>query len=158
MLRDTRGSDEPINGQRRRHPPGLPRPCRCDRAGVVGVAGEIERSTAPVSFFVSIDRSHRIPVIADRLRAVSIATDIIKIWRRVCPPPSRNADDKIAAFAWHPAFVNRPVNDPATSSCLVRDCKKQVEQAGFDRSAFLRSRGRRRVLRGPARDRYHACP
>jgi ribosomal protein S18 acetylase RimI-like enzyme len=33
-----------------------------------GWVGEIARPTAPVSFFVSIDRSHRIAVIADRRR------------------------------------------------------------------------------------------
>jgi ribosomal protein S18 acetylase RimI-like enzyme len=34
-----------------------------------GWVAEIERPTIPVSFFVSIDRSHRIPAIADRMRA-----------------------------------------------------------------------------------------
>jgi len=41
-----------------------------------GWVAEIERPTAPVSFFVSIDRSHRISVIADRLRADVVASGL----------------------------------------------------------------------------------
>jgi hypothetical protein len=72
-----------------------------------GWVAEIERPAAPVSFFVSIDRSHRISVIADRLRADAAACGLagpkkLGFVRDVKHPPGRWAVAGEITMVWMP--------------------------------------------------------
>src|SRR6185295_15043715 len=75
--------------------------------------------------------------------------------------PRRNDDGLDATLTMklpysHGIMVHeRATNVPNEILSPDVDLQKQVKQAGLDQIRVFRNRGRRRVLRGPARGRYH---